>query len=92
MRDGYYLSAYLEISNYRNLYACSLRHDQCVALWEKRGSKVELIHYWELERETGIKQHFVAFYDKKQCEDYLNLLLSEYKFTLDDIVEIISDD
>ncbi len=88
MKDGFYISAYINISKLGNLYNAGHRHDESIALWEKEGRNVSLIHYWELERLTGIKQQRLPFFDVKQCKDIINNLLSEYNITLDDIVEI----
>lgn len=88
MKDGYYLSAYFEISKFGNLYCYSLRHDNSVALWHKDNQKVSLVHYWELERMSGIKQQRIAFYDKEHCYQILNHLLSNYNLTVNDMTEI----
>lgn len=88
MKDGFYVSAYINISKLGNLYQAGHRHDESIALWEKKGRSVSLIHYWELERLTGIKQQRLPFFDVKQCKDIINELLSEYDITLDDVVEI----
>ncbi len=44
------------ITRLGNLYNAGHRHDSCLALWKKDGEAVTLMHYWELERQTGIKQ------------------------------------
>ncbi|QUH28432.1 carbamoyltransferase C-terminal domain-containing protein [Vallitalea guaymasensis] len=88
MKDGFYVSAYINISKLGHLYQAGHRHDESIALWEKKGRSVSLIHYWELERLTGIKQQRLPFFDVKQCKDIINELLSEYDITLDDVVEI----
>ena len=88
MKDGYYLSAYLNINVLAYLYNISLRHDQTVALWKLKGSDVELIRYWELERKTGIKKHSLSFFSVEQCQNVINELLAEVSLSLDDIHEI----
>lgn len=88
MKNGYYLSAYLEIAQVRNIFTIGYRHDNCVALWEKNDYDVKLIRYWELERLTGYKQNSFALYDKEHCEDILSGLLKKEGLTLEDIIEI----
>lgn len=88
MKDGYYLSAYFEISKLANLYCCGQRHDNCAALWYKNGKDITLVHYWEFERRSGIKQQRVPFFDLGQSKAELNILLKEHNLSLEDIVEI----
>lgn len=88
MKDGFYLSTYLEISEIANLFENSQRHDSNIALWHKQEDKIKLVHYWELERETGIKQNRIAFFDVKQSRDVINKLLKTHDLCLDDIVEV----
>ncbi|MDF2672545.1 MAG: carbamoyltransferase, NodU family, partial [Clostridiales bacterium] len=88
MKNGYYLSAYIDISYLGNLYMTGHRHDNCMALWYLKDRKVKLVHYWELERQTGMKQQRVAFYDVKHFKAIANTLLQPYSITLDDIQEI----
>ncbi|GKX30081.1 hypothetical protein SH1V18_25610 [Vallitalea longa] len=88
MRDGYYLSAYLEIAKAKNVFTIACRHDNCVALWKKTDYEIELIRYWEFERLTGYKQNCFALYDVEQCKDIINDLLKKEGLTLEDIIEI----
>lgn len=89
LKDGYYLAVYVAISDYCNLYdVYTQRHDQNVSLWKKEGNDIELVHFWELERESRLKHHEKAFYDKKQARDCINKLLERYHLTLDDMNEI----
>lgn len=88
MKDGFYISAYITITKLGNLYRAGHRHDESIALWQKKGKKVSLIHYWELERLTGIKQQRLPFFDIKQFRHIINGLLREYDITLDDVIEI----
>lgn len=88
MRDGYYISAYANISELGHLLCTVTRHDNCIALWKKTGRQVVLIHYWELERLTGMKKHALAFYNTEQCKNVLNKLLMPFNITLNDIIEI----
>lgn len=88
MKNGYYISAYFNITRLGNLYNAGHRHDSCMALWKKDGNKITLVHYWELERQTGIKQQRTPFFDRQHFYRRTNELLSEYGITMDDIVEI----
>lgn len=88
MKNGYYLSTYLYINQLAYLTKKELRHDQSVALWKKENEKIELVHYWELERVTGLKQHRRAFYDVQQAKTLINHLLEEYNLIMDDMVEV----
>ncbi|MCM1273246.1 MAG: hypothetical protein NC225_02130 [Clostridium sp.] len=85
MRDGYYLSVYLHIDEIAHLYRFHIRHDQNVSLWKKEGSNIKLIHYWELERMTGLKRHCFSFFNREQAEGFLNGLLSRYHLKLEDM-------
>ncbi|MBC8580744.1 carbamoyltransferase C-terminal domain-containing protein [Zhenhengia yiwuensis] len=89
LKDGYYLSTYIAISDYCNLYdVYTQRHDQNVSLWKKKGDDIELVHFWELERESRLKHHEVAFYDKKHARESINKLLERYDLSLDDMNEV----
>lgn len=88
LKNGYYLSTYVEINDYGNVYGFSLRHDQNISLWKKEGENVKLVHYWELERVSGLKQHRISFYDLAHAQRVINELLSEYQLSLDDMVEV----
>lgn len=88
MRDGYYLSTYLEIGSLANLYNYGQRHDHNVSLWHKSGNDIKLIHYWELERESGNKYHRIACFDIDDAKRVINELLKIYNLTLDDMVEV----
>lgn len=88
LSDGYYLSAYLDISQLANIYRCGARHDECVALWKKTGNIVELVHYWEFERITGAKHERCSFFDVQQCKNTLVKLIAQYGLVWDDINEI----
>ena len=88
MKNGYYLSAYIDISYLGNLYLTGHRHDNCIALWYLEDKKVNLVHYWELERQTGMKQQRMSFYDVNHFHKIVNFLLKPYNITIDDIQEI----
>jgi carbamoyltransferase len=85
MVDGYYLSTYLFINKLAHLTNIPLRHDQNISLWKKRGMKIELIRYWELERVTGLKHHELAFFDEQQAVQVINQLLEEFNLTIHDM-------
>lgn len=88
MKNGYYLSGYLEVDRMGNLCLLAHRHDQCLGLWKYEDNRVTLIHYWELERLTGRKQHNMSIFDEDQFKNIVNDLLKEYGLTLEDIIEI----
>lgn len=88
MKDGYYLSAYAMINPLSYLYNLKIRHDYNMALWEKKNRSVKLLHFWELERLTGMKQHHQAFYSYEHAIKFINELLSTYGITLDQINEV----
>lgn len=88
MKDGYYLSIYSHIDELAHLYSISMRHDQHMVLWEKQGSDIELVHYWEFERYSGLKKHSLSFFDKKHATSVINKHLNEYGLTINDMVEI----
>ena len=88
MKDGYYLSTYIHIDELCNLMNIELRHDHAIALWKKENHSITLVHYWELERITGIKQHSNAFRTVQDAKIFINKLLERYKISLDNIEEI----
>ncbi|MFB7814489.1 carbamoyltransferase C-terminal domain-containing protein [Paenibacillus chitinolyticus] len=88
MQDGYYLSAYLHIDPLDHLLGTIIRHDQNAALFQKSGRTVKLIRLWELERVTGIKEHYVSFHSPEQAKRVLNELLKPLGLSLRDMVEI----
>lgn len=88
MKDGYYLSSYLVINKLAYLTNNYIRHDMNLALWQKKHEKIRLVHYWELERLTGLKTHDKAFFDLEHARSTINQLLEEYKLSIDDIQEI----
>ena len=88
MRDGYYLSTYLHIDEFSHLMGYRIRHDQNISLWHKSLNRVRLVHYWEIERVTGIKQHNKSFYNVEHARETINQLLKTYNLTLDDMVEV----
>lgn len=88
MKDGYYLSTYLDINELGHLLDLPGRHDQNISLWEKTGDQITLVHYWELERRTGIKMHRKYFYDNEHAVMVINYLLGEYNLSLNDMCEV----
>ena len=87
MKDGYYFSGFADVSKLGNLYLVSQRHDVNFALWKKEKEKVILIHYWELERQTGIKHCRIALFDKNSCLNLIKNLLAQFGIGLEEIIE-----
>lgn len=86
MKDGYYLSTYVSCHKIGNLYHIIMnRHDQNISLWKKDGDNIELVHFWELERQSRIKHHDIPFYAQEQARQEVNKLLSTYNLSLDDM-------
>lgn len=48
MKDGYYLSAYIDINTQAHILDLEIRHDQNVSLWKKEGimSSLFIIGNW----------------------------------------------
>lgn len=88
MKNGYYLSAYIEIDPLGNIYEFSHRHDQNMALWKLKDGNVDLVHYWELERVTGKKQFQSGFFSVEHFYEILDILLKSYNLSTHDIEEI----
>lgn len=88
MRDGYYLSTYIHIDEFASIARLKIRHDQSISLWHKSADKVSLIHYWEFERLTGMKQFELSFYSVDNVKEIINFLLKQYNLSLDNIVEV----
>lgn len=88
MRDGYYLSAYLTPAGPHRLVHVCLRHDNNVALWEKRGDRVRLVRHWELERISGQKMHRTPFLDQADVVAFVDRLLAPLGLSLADMVEV----
>lgn len=89
MKDGYYLSTYISVDKDGNVYDFSAnRHDFNIALWKKNRGKIELIRYWELERQTRLKHHRLPFFDSRQADEVISGLLRHEGLTLDDINDI----
>ena len=88
MKDGYYLSTYLHIDEIAHLTFLRIRHDQNISLWKKIGNEITLVHYWELERITGLKRHNKSFFNVAQAKAFINELLKPYDLSLDNMVEV----
>mgnify|MGYP003298025284 CR=1 FL=1 len=88
MKDGFYISAFVAAGKLQNALDIKVRHDQTIALWEKKGDVVELISYWELERFSGKKQHTHTFESKEEILNILSYFLSKEGLKLEDINEI----
>lgn len=92
MKDGYYLSTYIDINPLLYLikrdHPVSRRHDQNISLWKKECNTISLIHYWEIERISGQKKHHQSFFSIEHARNIINNLLSEYNLSIDDMQEI----
>lgn len=88
MRDGYYLSTYLHVDPLSAALGWYHRHDQNMSLWKKKSNKISLIHYWDLERNSGIKHHLNSFYAVKEAKDTINKLLRAHDLTIDDMEQV----
>jgi len=88
MKDGFYLSAYIDIDETAHLTRLKVRHDQNISLWEKKGDKIRLVHYWELERLTGFKRHNVSFYSVEQALRLIDDLLIQHQLSFQDIIQV----
>lgn len=85
IKNGYYLFVYSEIDEIMNALGNSLRHDHNMALFYKNNNNIDLIKYWEFERDTGIKHHSVAFRTEMDYIKYLNYLLEEVNISLEEV-------
>ncbi|MBF0622912.1 MAG: carbamoyltransferase [Magnetococcales bacterium] len=88
MKNGHYLSVYSHIGDLAYLKNIGLRHDQNMALWRKEANHVELVHYWELERVSGHKNHSNSFFSTVHAQQVINTLLEEVGLSLDDMVAV----
>ncbi|WP_203960669.1 carbamoyltransferase C-terminal domain-containing protein [Actinocatenispora thailandica] len=88
MPDGHYLSTYLTEPGMPFLNNSWTRHDNNISLWRKSGSQVSLLHYWELERFSGIKHHAFGVADREQATRMLDSLLGDAAVRMSDIVEV----
>ena len=64
------------------------RHDNSIALWRLQEKNVELLHYWEMERISGLKHQRMAFFDIKQFMELIDRLVAPYGIKRKDIIEI----
>ncbi len=88
MKNGYYLSCYISVSDIGYVVREHIRHDQNMALWYYDGKSICLVHYWELERYTGLKHQMIPFYSIDQVVAVVNELLSVYNLSLNDLEAI----
>ena len=85
MEDGYYLSVYTHIGELAYLYDIGLPHDHNMSLWRKNGHSLEIVHYWEFERLSGLKGHEKSFYNLDHAKSVITGLLSPLGLSLDDL-------
>lgn len=88
MKDGYYLSTYLNPAGLHRLAHVAYRHDNNVSLWHKDGTRVRLLAHWQLERLSGLKFHRTPFLDAADERCFLDSLLSGFGLSLADMVEV----
>lgn len=88
-KSKFYLSTYVHIGPLAYLENLYYRHDQNMALWKLENDDLRLIHYWEMERETGKKEHFRSFYNIEHFQATANRLLALYGLSLDDMEQVI---
>ena len=88
MKNGYYSSTYFFINDLAHVTGMKLRHDMNMSLWKYWDGNISLVKYWELERVTGLKQHYAAFYDKEHAISVINTLLSEFELSIADMEEV----
>lgn len=88
MKDGHYLSVYVNPVGLQRVLNVTYRHDANVSLWEKQGERVELLSHWEIERISGQKQHRTPFLDLAHLKEFLNARLADHGLDLDDMTEI----
>lgn len=65
-----------------------IRHDQNICLFYKHNDDISLVHYWELERISGMKQHWISFFDLNDAITFINSLLSTYELCIEDMNEV----
>ena len=88
MEDGYYLSVYTHYGELAHLYDIGLRHDHNMSLWRKDGQSIQLVHYWEFERLSGLKGHEKSFYDLDHAKSAIARMLAPVGLSLDDLKAI----
>ncbi|WP_412079639.1 carbamoyltransferase C-terminal domain-containing protein (plasmid) [Streptomyces xanthophaeus] len=88
MKDGYYLSAYVNPVGLQRVLNVTYRHDANLSLWHKQGSRVSLLAHWEVERLSGQKQHRTPFLDQAHLEEFVDARLAEHGLSRADMTEI----
>lgn len=88
MKDGFYLSTYLNLPGIHRLTNVWFRHDHNMSLWEKSGATVRLAGAWEFERASGQKMHRTPFRSGQDRQEFVNGLLAPLGVKVDDLVEI----
>lgn len=79
----YFLSCY--VSPPDSLSVLAPRHDQNIALWRSRDSRIELVRVWELERISGQKHHYWPIFTVNRYNRVLAELLATEGLSLDDV-------
>lgn len=88
MKDGYYLSVYVNPVGLQRVLNVTYRHDANVSLWRKQREDVTLVAHWEIERISGQKQHRTPFLDESHLRGFLDERLAEHGLTLNDMTEV----
>jgi carbamoyltransferase len=88
MKDGFYLSTYLNPAGIHRIAYARLRHDNNISLWEKSGTTVRLVRHWELERLSGQKMHRTPFLSLADEKSFIDRLLAPLDLKCGDMAEI----
>jgi carbamoyltransferase len=88
MKDGFYLSTYLNPAGIHRIAYARLRHDNNISLWEKSGACVRLVRHWELERLSGQKMHRTPFLSLADEKGFIDRLLAPLDLKCGDMAEI----
>ncbi|MFF2305906.1 carbamoyltransferase C-terminal domain-containing protein [Streptomyces sp. NPDC058128] len=88
MKDGYYLSVYVNPVGLQRVLNVTYRHDGNLSLWRKEAQQVTLVAHWEIERISGQKQHRTPFLDEPHLRSFLDERLAEHGLSLNDMAEV----
>lgn len=89
MKDGYYLAVYSDVNKVACCYHSSVRNEHNMTLFLKKKDMIEVLHVWEFERISRVKQHGIAFFDIDKAYQFIDKMLSEYNITRKDLQGII---
>lgn len=91
LKDGYYITAYVSIDPLFHEWNVPIKHDQNIALWEKKDDNIRLVHHWEIERTSRQKHHSQSFRNKEHFFEYVGGLLAPLGLTIHDIETIMGE-